>query len=265
MEPDDLGAFPPHGATGSGQPHSQHAKDTGNFWDELNYFDSFSELPAIDPSLPNPPEQDPYFGHQNHQAHPPSAARPFPAPLVAGQDDVRASYVGQGGDAGKEQKSEEVGGGSREEKVDVETDEALSLKRKKAAVAAASRATRAKKKREMDELRKRNVELLKERQEFRKIVANLQLKAQANRKAGEIDLETENKLLRAELQEHKSFIAQFKQLADGIPVSTTAKHVAMLKGAKAAVGQVLGLLNTRYGLAISIYIYRICNIQCHFS
>ena len=119
-------------------------------------------------------------------------------------------------------------------------------KRKKAVQAA--KANRDRKKRQMEELRRSNVELMKERREFRRIVGELQLRVQASREAGAVDLETENELLRAELQEHKRFIAQFKRLADGTPVSETQKKVALWKGAKAAIGQVVGLLNTRYSL-----------------
>lgn len=121
--------------------------------------------------------------------------------------------------------------------------EEVLTKRKKAVLA--SKATREKKKRQINELRRSNEELMKERMEFTRIIADLQLQAQADRIAGEIDLETENELLRAELQEHKRFIAQFKRVADGSPVSNTEKYAALLKGAKAAVGQVVGLLHTR--------------------
>lgn len=235
----------------STQPH--------NFWDELNYFEEFPDLSPTTSGVPeasfssSPPLDAPAFSSTEHRLH--SSLQHSGTVLPT---DVRVSngvgggsgvmMTGQGLVVQPKQEVDDVDenvGAGREGEEKKESEETL-LKRKKAAVAAASRATRAKKKREMEALRERNVELLRERQEFKKIVANLQLKAQANREAGEIDLETENKLLRAELQEHKTFIAQFKRLADGIPVSTTAKNVATLKGAKAAVGQVLGLLNTRY-------------------
>mmetsp|Transcript_11493 Transcript_11493/g.14316 ORF Transcript_11493/g.14316 Transcript_11493/m.14316 type:complete len:390 (-) Transcript_11493:2403-3572(-) len=54
----------------------------------------------------------------------------------------------------------------------------------------------------------------------------------------------ENDLLRAELNEHKKFISQFKSVADGLPTTKNGKRVLMLQGADTAVSQVLGLLST---------------------
>lgn len=228
--------------------------DNCNFWDELNFFDSLYDVEdgelgdgGFAPPLVIPKPEAPHlkveefqdaaggrmFSGAMHETPmlnpamtlhpPPQQASPIKVEQSEGNTQTVKKKAGKNGDKNC-------------------TDAALLAKRKKAVIAA--KANREKRKREIDDLRKSNAELMQERREFRKIVADLQLQVQANREAGEIDLETENELLRAELQEHKSFIAQFKRLADGSAVSNTAKHVATLKGAKAAVGQVLGLINT---------------------
>ncbi|GBG33693.1 Hypothetical Protein FCC1311_099162 [Hondaea fermentalgiana] len=116
--------------------------------------------------------------------------------------------------------------------------------KRRAAVAAASRATRAKRKRELEELKEKNVKLEKERETFLNTIADLQMKVQALRETGSIDLRMENDLLRAELMEHKSFISKFKHIADGIPTTTSAKKLMCKQGSDTAIAQVLGLLST---------------------
>jgi len=123
------------------------------------------------------------------------------------------------------------------------SDEEKTNKRR-AAVAAASRATRAKRKRELEDLRLKNIQLEKERDKFLSTIADLQMKVQSLRETGSVDLRMENDLLRAELKEHKNFIANFKRIADGMPASNSAKKVMIKQGSDTAISQVLGLLAT---------------------
>ena len=245
-----------------------------NFWDELNFFDSLYDasdeedaaaassdserlmglLPLSSDDLLRGQERvdRPAEWPVSTEEKPPGVAEGVTSSesssalgVLSEKDEQGASAVAKRPDKSKSRsKSVKVTGSSAKVGGKEESKEALLLKRKKAVISA--KATREKKKRLMAELRKSNFELMKERRMFRKIIADLQLQVQANREAGEIDLATENELLRAELQEHKSFIAQFKRVADGTPVSKTEKKVALLKGAKAAIGQILGLLHTRY-------------------
>ena len=210
-----------------------------NFWDADNFFSSLGPLQFPVPVLLDP------------------AGRPLdPASLV--QPSNAGASAGANGSKSAISKSisssnfrSEVGKGSKGSGEESAEDQALMTKRKKALIA--SRTNREKRKRQINELKKSNAELFKERMAFRKIVADLQLQVQANREAGKIDLETENELLRAELREHKTFIAQFKSITDGTPVSNAQKHLAALQGANAANGQVLGVLHTRYVSAEEVY------------
>ena len=63
------------------------------------------------------------------------------------------------------------------------------------------------------------------------------MNVQSLRNAGSTDLRMENDLLRAELKEHKAFIAQLKRVADGLPTTNISKRVLMLRGANSAVSQ----------------------------
>lgn len=123
-------------------------------------------------------------------------------------------------------------------------DEGDKDSKRRAAVAAASRATRAKRKRELEELKEKNFRLEKERETFLNTIADLQIKVQALRDTGSIDLRMENDLLRAELMEHKNFISRFKRIADGMPTTNSAKKLMCKQGSDTAVAQVLGLLST---------------------
>uniref|UniRef100_A0A7S3PPU3 BZIP domain-containing protein n=1 Tax=Aplanochytrium stocchinoi TaxID=215587 RepID=A0A7S3PPU3_9STRA len=125
-----------------------------------------------------------------------------------------------------------------------ETEAKEKKAKRRAAVAAASRATRAKKKRQLEDLRDQHIKLKQEREEFLSKIAELQMNVQSLRNAGSTDLRMENDLLRAELKEHKAFIAQLKRVADGLPTTNISKRVLMLRGANSAVSQVLGLLST---------------------
>ena len=198
--------------------------DDTNFWDEDNFFNSLAPLQFPETAPLDSAEQplDTASAEEQKNTDP-----------NVGTISSKSNNSSQSASAGKKESGEES----------VE-DQALMTKRKKALVA--SRTNREKRKRQISELRKSNAELLKERIGFRKIVADLQLQVQTNREAGKIDLKTENELLRAELREHKTFIAQFKSITDGTPVSNSQKHLAALQGASAAIGQVLGVLHTRY-------------------
>jgi len=132
-------------------------------------------------------------------------------------------------------------GGSAEGEDDDELDKDA---KRRAAVAAASRATRAKRKKEMEDLKEKNLRLEDEREMFLNTIADLQMKVQALRETGSIDLRMENDLLRAELMEHKNFISKFKRIADGMPTTTSAKKLMCKQGSDTAIAQVLGLLST---------------------
>lgn len=202
-----------------------------NLWDELAYFE---ELPsAKEFGLDN---SDCTLSDTSEGLQPIPTNSFFAEPLTKEEQHLIEAPVKSLPGPGS------APGGPKEEENFEENDPEL---KRKAAVAAASRATRAKKKKEMDELRRRNVELMKERRALRGIIGDLQLRVQANRKAGVIDLQAENELLKAELNEHKNFLAQFKRVADGMPATQTGKRVMCTQGADAAIGQVLGLLNTR--------------------
>lgn len=247
------------------------ANDNGNHWEELNFFDSFcdvdyeGELQDLSLEFKLPTDSDNLTPQEGVELQVPPENKPLftqseTATDAGNADKAVHGVIGTGQQAGVPAaslplKASSSKNSSNPDPSKVKSDEKQQLKRKKAIIAA--KANREKKKRELKELRRSNAELMKERQEFRRIIADLQLQAQANREAGEIDLETENELLRAELQAHKSFIAQFKRVADGTAVSNKEKHTALLKGAKAAVGQVVGLLNTRYLRGVATHLVNI--------
>ena len=233
--PDVCGDAPPDGGV-----------DHANFWDEDTFFNSVGalQLPAASTFLPSDPLGDSFsLFHHVESGIAVDAIGAGAAPSLEAVGSMSPSSARQKNKSkvnGLPQRKEKGKKGKGEKSL---SERALMVKRKKAVIAA--KANREKRKREMNDLRRMNAELIQERKEFRQIIADLQLQAQANRKAGEIDLETENELLRAELQEHKTFLAQFKSITDGTPVSQAEKHMAALKGAKAAIGQVLGVLHTR--------------------
>lgn len=119
-----------------------------------------------------------------------------------------------------------------------------SKAKRRAAVAAASRATRAKRKRELEELKTKNKRLEKQRADYLGTISELQTKVQALRETGSIDIRMENDLLKAELTEHKRFLGHFRNIAQGLPTTDSAKRVMLVQTADSAVSQVFGLLST---------------------
>eukprot|EP00924_Labyrinthula_sp_SR-Ha-C_P000972 snap_masked-scaffold_7-processed-gene-9.11-mRNA-1 protein AED:1.00 eAED:1.00 QI:0/-1/0/0/-1/1/1/0/669 len=129
-----------------------------------------------------------------------------------------------------------------------------ALRRKK--VAEASRATRAKRKREMEDLKQRNKRLEVERETFLTTIQELQVKIQSLRQSGGIDLRLENDLLKAELAEHKRFINDFKNIATQSPTKNSAKKVLIVQSSDTAVSQVLGLVAS--SMVDPSWVYGVC-------
>mmetsp|Transcript_6594 Transcript_6594/g.7548 ORF Transcript_6594/g.7548 Transcript_6594/m.7548 type:complete len:542 (-) Transcript_6594:2232-3857(-) len=173
----------------------------------------------------------------------PQAVASFP---VAGQGTGGQQYTHQAPQQFNQTATGTTGRATKKEGKNGKKVEDINDKKAKrrAAVAAASRATRAKRKRELEELKQKNKRLELEREAFLNTIAELQMNVQALRETGSIDLRMENDLLRAELNEHKKFISQFKSVADGLPTTKNGKRVLMLQGADTAVSQVLGLIST---------------------
>jgi hypothetical protein len=130
---------------------------------------------------------------------------------------------------------------ARPRKAESEADKA----KRRAVIAAASRATRAKRKREKEDLAERNVRLERDRDSFLATIADLQTEVQSLRDAGAINLAKENELLRTEISLHKQFILNIVSAARSVPSTTEEERFRVVKqGADSAVGQVIGLAFT---------------------
>mmetsp|Transcript_16019 Transcript_16019/g.18110 ORF Transcript_16019/g.18110 Transcript_16019/m.18110 type:complete len:526 (+) Transcript_16019:294-1871(+) len=117
---------------------------------------------------------------------------------------------------------------------------------KKKYIAAASRKTRAKRKMEREQMTLRTLELEEEQGEFMKTIAHLQNQIQALKRCrssfGHIDLETENKLLRAEVKRHRAFVNQISTIRTSLPKYTREEKLRLARtGIDSAAGQGLGL------------------------
>mmetsp|Transcript_10129 Transcript_10129/g.32196 ORF Transcript_10129/g.32196 Transcript_10129/m.32196 type:complete len:419 (-) Transcript_10129:440-1696(-) len=134
------------------------------------------------------------------------------------------------------------GGGSKKREKGEENDEEKKAKRRKQ-IAVASRMSRARRKRELEDLRDENERLREERSQFLAKIGELQLKVEALREQGSSDMRVENELLRAQLEEHKRFVSCFKRLSEGAPSSTNARHAIYKQGADTAQAHVLGLIS----------------------
>ena len=126
---------------------------------------------------------------------------------------------------------------------------------RRAIVAASSRRTRAKRKREAEELRGRKEELEQERGQMVRQLAELQRTVADLRTTGSFDLQLENRLLRAELAETRRFLEQIRALVMRDPVAMSGemvregernKHLALVlqEGSAANVEQVLALCSS---------------------
>ncbi len=237
-------------------------RNNGEPWEELDFFveDQFTNLiPANVPANGNySGEETMYVAQQQQQP----VVHQVSVPPFLGEADVQfqTSSENLSVEVGTEHKKKgRVARASttkgmkkaasspsskrKRENANSDDNEEKSAKRR-AAIAAASRASRAKRKRELEELKQKNERLEKERESFLNTIADLQMKVQALRETGSIDLRMENDLLRAELMEHKNFISRFKRIADGMPTTNTAKKLMCKQGSDTAVAQVLGLLST---------------------
>jgi hypothetical protein len=137
----------------------------------------------------------------------------------------------------KEQLPIESSGGGGEE------TEAEKVKKRRQQIAAASRASRARRKRELEDLRDENKRLREERSQFLSKIGELQMKVEHMRERGSTDMRVENELLRAQLEEHKRFVSCFKRLCDGAPTSLNARHMIYKQGSDSAQSHVLGLIS----------------------
>lgn len=133
------------------------------------------------------------------------------------------------------------GTGSSDEDDGNEDDEKKNKRRQQ--IAAASRASRARRKRELEDLREENRRLREERSQFLSKIGDLQMKVEALRERGSTDMRIENELLRAQLEEHKRFVSCFKRLCDGAPTSLNARHMIYKQGSDAAQAHVLSLIS----------------------
>uniref|UniRef100_A0A7S2R844 BZIP domain-containing protein n=1 Tax=Mucochytrium quahogii TaxID=96639 RepID=A0A7S2R844_9STRA len=104
--------------------------------------------------------------------------------------------------------------------IETEQDSGTWLKKRREQIARASRKAREKKKNRKVELEKENDRLKRERSAFLENIQNLQLKLAELRNCGHIDIQLENELLRAQLEEHKRFLSGCCQLHHGVPSST---------------------------------------------
>ncbi|GBG26728.1 Hypothetical Protein FCC1311_029492 [Hondaea fermentalgiana] len=122
-------------------------------------------------------------------------------------------------------------------------DDAEKKAKRRKQIAAASRMSRARRKRELEDLRDENERLREERSQFLAKIGELQLKVESLREQGSTDMRIENELLRAQLEEHKRFVACFKRLSEGAPSSVNARHAIYKQGADTAQAHVLGLVS----------------------
>mmetsp|Transcript_18885 Transcript_18885/g.32834 ORF Transcript_18885/g.32834 Transcript_18885/m.32834 type:complete len:417 (+) Transcript_18885:112-1362(+) len=116
------------------------------------------------------------------------------------------------------------------------------LEEKRRAVAKASKTARQKKKREMAVLLEENKRLHAERAEFLQKIEDLVAKVQEMREGGDIDTHIENELLKAQLEEYKTFVGALQRMATGIPTNDDTKRRLYKKGADYAISCVLSLL-----------------------
>lgn len=117
--------------------------------------------------------------------------------------------------------------------------------RRREIVAAASRVTRQKRKREREELKKRNEQLEKDRDIYLMRIAELQTEVQALRNSGAINLSKENELLRVEIRKHKAFIRSIVDVTKSVPDLTSEEKFRLAcSGCDSAHGQIAGLAHT---------------------
>jgi len=173
--------------------------------------------------------------HAKHQRQPRAAAdtlRPTPAPAPSAVD--RATSGGSGTSAGS--------GGTQGTPNDGADEDTEWFRKRRQNVARASKNAREKKKREIEVLRTENKRLRHERAEFLNKIEMLQAVLQANREGGQVDLQLENELLKAQLEEHTNFVSAINHIARGIPTNDRTKMRVYKQGADFATQNVLSLL-----------------------
>ncbi|GBG24171.1 Hypothetical Protein FCC1311_003892 [Hondaea fermentalgiana] len=127
----------------------------------------------------------------------------------------------------------------------IEKGPAGSKARRRAIVAASSRATRAKRKCEREELQRRNMILEQEREMYLGRIAQLQTEVQAFRDLGAVNLQRENELLRVEIRKHRAFLKKLKETTTEAPNLTAEEQFRLIhSGSASVVGQVVGLVFT---------------------
>eukprot|EP00514_Thraustochytrium_sp_LLF1b_P008033 CAMPEP_0184535890 /NCGR_PEP_ID=MMETSP0198_2-20121128/16132_1 /TAXON_ID=1112570 /ORGANISM="Thraustochytrium sp., Strain LLF1b" /LENGTH=512 /DNA_ID=CAMNT_0026928965 /DNA_START=112 /DNA_END=1651 /DNA_ORIENTATION=+ len=122
------------------------------------------------------------------------------------------------------------------------TEEDKKLKRREQ-IAAASRASRARRKHELQDLRVENQKLREERATFLSKINELRSKVENMREEGTSDMKAESALLRTQLEEHKRFVSHFRHLCDGASSTLVARQAIYKEGSDSAQAQVLGLIS----------------------
>jgi hypothetical protein len=134
------------------------------------------------------------------------------------------------------------GGGATRSSDQEQSASAGNKRRAPQTVAEASKHARAKKRQEMELLREENVRLRGERAQFLLRIESLMAKVQEMREGGDVDVQIENELLKAQLEEHKNFVSALHKIAQGCPTSDLTRRRVYSQGANYAVTQVLSLL-----------------------
>ena len=120
----------------------------------------------------------------------------------------------------------------------------------KSKVAVASKNARERRKKELETLLEENSKLKEERERFLQHIEMLQEKViEMREKEGDIDLQLENDLLKAQLSEHSLFISALMRMANGVPTSDAEKRQLYRQGADYAVAHINSLLSRSVRLA----------------
>jgi len=175
-----------------------------------------------------------------------NAASNSSLPSVDGDGDATTpGSLGGAADSGEEAVTS--GKGTPHEWPGKNTVAKLSEVRKEK-MAAACRRFRAKRKEEVNELKRKNEVLEDEGHQLLVRIAQLQTEAQTFRDRGALDLQRENELLRSEIRLHKRFIADIVSTANKIPAMSDQELVRIIaEGINSAAGQSIGLCYTSAG------------------
>eukprot|EP00924_Labyrinthula_sp_SR-Ha-C_P009478 maker-scaffold_2-snap-gene-25.58-mRNA-1 protein AED:0.01 eAED:0.01 QI:159/1/1/1/1/1/5/221/470 len=122
-----------------------------------------------------------------------------------------------------------------------DTEKDKKLKRRKQ-IAEASRMSRARRKRELEDLRDENEKLRDERSQFLAKISELQTRVEHLKSLTSSELQVENELLKAQLDQHKSFVNQFRQLSNEAPTAENAKSSIFKQAIETAHARVQGII-----------------------